>query len=143
MFQARLRGNCTMTATLQATVLKALGIPTRLVGTVLPLDPNDADQIQLFSEQVHHNEIRRQVTDKMKTSKGWVNHTFNEVFIGGRWIRLNYNILGQPPIWSTMGMMVQIFVLQTGAIRNLHLGLNRLTALSEILIHPPPTCIAF
>jgi transglutaminase-like putative cysteine protease len=28
MFQARLRGNCTMTATLQATVLKALGIPT-------------------------------------------------------------------------------------------------------------------
>jgi hypothetical protein len=27
---------------------------------------------------------------------GFVNHLFNEVFVGGRWVRLNYSTLGQP-----------------------------------------------
>lgn len=112
MFQSRIMGNCTMTATLQATIFKALGIPTRLVGNVLAFDASDPTQVQEFEKQIHHNGLRGSALEKAQESKGkWVNHTFNEVYVGRKWIRLNYNNLGQSPFWNQMGLMVQVFTM--------------------------------
>ncbi len=110
MFESRIMGNCTMTATLQATIFKALGIPTRLVGNVLAFDASDPAQVQQFEKEIHHNVLRGGALEKAQDVKGqWVNHTFNEVYIGRKWVRLNYNNLGQSPFWNQMGLMVQVF----------------------------------
>ena len=43
-----------------------------------------------------HKGVRRIVTEALAPlGDSWNSHTFDEVFVGGRWRRLNYDRLGQ------------------------------------------------
>ena len=107
MYQARFRGHCTASSTLFATVLKAVGIPTRFVLTVPAVDGNSADQLELLKQGITHNIIRQKVLNA-QPKQGFASHTFVEVYVGGRWVRLNYNNFGQPALWSSMGQLTEV-----------------------------------
>lgn len=110
MFQARVYGNCTASSTLQATVLKALGIPTRIVLDVPLVDANSASQVALARNNIHHFGTRKTVLEGiLQGVDQWSSHTFNEVYVGNRWLRLNYDNLGQKPADPKfLGLMVQV-----------------------------------
>ena len=96
MFYNQTRGSCTSSAVLLATVLRAVGIPTRIVVAIPIVDQNDPDQIALIESNVRHDQVRSKITNGLaRIGPGFANHTFNEVFVGSRWRRLNYAKLGQ------------------------------------------------
>ncbi len=111
MFRARKFGNCTYSATLQATVLKALGIPTRLVLMVPAIDWNDQAQWNMIRDNIHQIQIRKTVLQGLAIQGvgSWGSHTFNEVYVGNQWVRLNYTNLGQKPADPQFfGLMLQV-----------------------------------
>src|SRR5262249_41593107 len=95
MFANRSHGTCTSTAVLVTTVLRALGIPTRMVLALPLVDATDPAQVALVRDNLHHHRVQRTVLLGLSGIKGYANHTFNEVFVGGRWVRLNDANLGQ------------------------------------------------
>lgn len=107
MFEARVHGDCTASAILQTTVLRALGIPTRLVLTIPLVDGNDPAQLRQVHDNLHHDRVRNAIGHGQPRDS-WASHTFNEVFIGDRWVRLNYATLGQAPIDRGMGLMIHV-----------------------------------
>ena len=111
MFRNRKFGNCTFSATLQATILKALGIPTRLVLMVPAIDWNSQAQWNMIHDGLHQWSVRKTVLEglSLQSIGSWGSHTFNEVYVGNKWVRLNYTNLGQTPIDSTyFGLMLQV-----------------------------------
>lgn len=111
MFRSRKFGNCTYSATLQATVLKALGIPTRLVLMVPAIDWNDQAQWNMIHENLHQFAVRKKVLEglALQSIGSWGSHTFNEVYVGHKWVRLNYTNLGQTPADPQFfGLMLQV-----------------------------------
>ncbi|HZR17523.1 MAG TPA: transglutaminase domain-containing protein [Verrucomicrobiae bacterium] len=96
MFYNKVHGSCTSSAVYLATILRALGIPTRIVFCIPPFDPNDQAQARMFYDNVHHHRARETVRAALDGTSGFANHLFNEVFVGHRWVRLNYGTLGQP-----------------------------------------------
>jgi hypothetical protein len=79
-----------------ATVMRALGIPTRIVFTIPPIDGNDLQQREMLLSALHHNRVRATIRHGLPDWHGnFTNHVFNEVFVGHRWVRLNYDVLGQ------------------------------------------------
>jgi hypothetical protein len=97
MFEEKCAGTCTSYAILQQTVLRALGIPTRVVLTIPLADVNDAAQVELVRTSLHHHKTRMTIhTGLRQMGSGWSSHTINEVFVGGRWVLLNYSRLGPP-----------------------------------------------
>jgi hypothetical protein len=96
MFYNRTRGSCTSSAVLMATVMRALGIPTRIAFFVPAADGNDPRQRKTLLENIHDHAIRATVLHGLRaTEHSFSNHLFNEVFVGRRWVRLNYDVLGQ------------------------------------------------
>lgn len=110
MYLKRRRGDCTASAILQATVLKALGIPTRIVMSTSLADANNASQFDLVKNHMRHEHTRKRLLEGLaQQQNSWSNHSFNEVYINGRWVRLNYNELGQPVVDRYyLGLMVQV-----------------------------------
>lgn len=97
MFYNKTHGSCTSFAIYLTTVLRALGIPTRMVIVIPAVDVSNKEQIVLVKERITHNEIRETMLAGLQRSgKGFTAHTFNEVYVGKHWHRLNYNKLGQP-----------------------------------------------
>jgi len=97
MFYNKTHGSCTSFAVYLTTVLRALGIPTRMIIVVPLVDPSDEKQIDLVRERITHNQVRRTMLAGLnKIRQGFIAHTFNEVYVGNKWRRLNYNKLGQP-----------------------------------------------
>jgi hypothetical protein len=95
MFENRTCGSCTSYGILQATVMKALGIPTRIIELTPIVDSNDPKQIEMVSRGIQHHRVRVTIIDGLPAG-GFCNHTMNEVYVGKRWVRLNYTKLGQP-----------------------------------------------
>jgi hypothetical protein len=95
MFQHRQRGSCTSSAIYLNGCLRALGIPTRIVLAIPVVDSSDEREVATLDRLQHHRV--RGIIQQGAGSLGnaWSSHTFNEVFVGGRWRRLNYNNLGQ------------------------------------------------
>ena len=95
-----------------ATVMRALGIPTRIVFCVPPYDGNDRKQREMFLSAIHHNRVRSVVRHGGPSDNGggnFANHLFNEVFVGNRWVRLNYDVLGQNNLDDTyFGLLTHI-----------------------------------
>ena len=111
MFENRTSGSCTSYAILQATVFKAIGIPTRIVLLTPIVDANDPTQLDLICSNIHHHHVRAQMLRGLPATRdSFTNHTINEVFIGGvggRWVRLNYRRLDQPILdRSCLGLAV-------------------------------------
>jgi len=91
-----MRGSCSSSAIYLNGCLRALGVPTRIVLCIPVVDAGDDRELELLRTGLTHNELRRRVTTAMGALKNsWSSHTFNEVFVGGRWRRLNYDRLGQ------------------------------------------------
>ncbi len=96
MFYNHTHGSCTSFAIYQTTVLRALGIPTRIVLVTPLVDPSEEDQVQLVRKGITHHQVRATLLEGLERNRqGFVAHTFNEVYVGNRWRRLNYNHLGQ------------------------------------------------
>lgn len=96
MYNHRTRGTCTSTAVYLTTVLRAAGIPTRMIICTPLVDASGGDNIELVRSGIKQPEVRRIVLDALAPLKNSnASHTFNEVFVGGRWRRLNGDRLGQ------------------------------------------------
>ena len=109
MFAHRTHGSCTSSAVFLTTALRAMGIPTRMVLGIPLVDGNDAAQLAMVQKGIHHHRVRRTLLQGLSQAKGYANHTFNEVFVGGRWVRLNYKTLGQNTLdGSLMGMLTHV-----------------------------------
>ncbi len=92
MFYNKTHGSCTSYAVYLTTVLRAVGIPTRMIIVIPLIDPSNKDQLLLVQERISHNEVRERILAKLRdSSRGFVAHTFNEVYVGNRWRRFNYN----------------------------------------------------
>jgi predicted metalloprotease with PDZ domain len=97
MFYNKTHGSCTSFAIYLTTVLRALGIPTRMILVVPAVDPSDRAQFMLVNKHITHNKVREIMLSGFRRALyGFTAHTFNEVYVGNRWRRLNYNKLGQP-----------------------------------------------
>lgn len=84
-FDNRTYGSCGSAANFHATILRSLGIPTRIIQTVPILDPTSAEQRKILSEAFSaYNALVL-----MMASETSYNHFMCEAFIGNRWIRLN------------------------------------------------------
>ena len=108
MFYNRVHGSCTSYAIYLATVLRALGIPSRIVFCVPPADANDPQQKEMLLSAIHHNAVRATVRHGLPRG-GFANHLFNEKFIGNRWVRVNYDVVGQNTLDdSYLGLLTHI-----------------------------------
>ena len=96
MFYSKTHGSCTSFAVYLTTVLRAVGIPTRIVMACPVVDASNARQLLMVQERITHNRARETMLEGLRRSaSGFANHTFNEVYVGNRWHRLNYSKLGQ------------------------------------------------
>ncbi|HET6453404.1 MAG TPA: transglutaminase domain-containing protein [Armatimonadota bacterium] len=110
MFYNKVHGQCTSTAVLMATVMRALGIPTRIIICIPPADPNDDKQLAKLSGQVHHNKTRTAIEQALKDRGGFMDHMFNEVYINHHWVRLSYSNLGQNTLdMNALGLMTHVY----------------------------------
>jgi hypothetical protein len=110
MFYHKSHGSCTSAAVAQATVLRALGIPTRIILAIPVVDPSDAEQVALVRRSLTHHQVRHTAwLGLLGAGSSYTNHTFLEVHIGGRWRRLNYAKLGQNILDPTyLGLMIHV-----------------------------------
>ncbi len=110
MFETKTRGSCTSSAIYLSTALKAIGIPTRTIVCVPIVDANDEREVEWLHTRVTHVGVRQKVTKAVDEMRGkWASHTFNEVWVGGRWRRLNYTKLGQNVLDDNyLGLMVHV-----------------------------------
>ncbi|MEL7499650.1 MAG: transglutaminase domain-containing protein [Planctomycetota bacterium] len=95
MFKHQQRGSCTSSAIYLNGCFKALGIPTRTVLCIPVIDAGDEREMAMLNNirQLAVRQHLRRSLEPLKNS--WSSHTFNEVYVGGRWRRLNYHELGQ------------------------------------------------
>lgn len=110
MFARKTYGTCTSAAVYQATVLRAVGIPTRMVLCVPLADGSDAAQVEMVAKGLTNHRVRYDATlGAVAGGSGFASHTFCEVFVGGRWRRLNYTTLGQNILERNyLGLMVHV-----------------------------------
>ena len=108
MFYSKAYGTCTSAATYLTTCLRALGIPTRLVLGIPVVDGSDPAQVRMIEDHVSNHRVRETLLQGLPRS-GFAAHTFNEVYVGGRWVRLNYSRLGQNSYGSDMmGLLTHV-----------------------------------
>lgn len=108
MYMNKQHGSCTSTAILWETVYRAIGIPCRMILTVPIIDGNDKNQKAMLSNITDVN-IASTVKQGANGATGFSAHTYNEVFVGNRWVRLNYNKLNQNIIDKNyFGAMIHI-----------------------------------
>jgi len=97
MYYNKTRGTCTSTAIALTTVLRAVGIPTRMIIVIPVVDASNPSQSQLVEQGINKGQVRQTILDWLSgAGTGFTAHTFNEVYVGNQWHRLNYNQLGQP-----------------------------------------------
>jgi hypothetical protein len=74
------------------------------------IDASDEREWRLAERALTRASVQRAVLDALGNSRGgWTSHTFNEVFVGGRWRRLNYATLGQNTLdASYLGLMTHV-----------------------------------
>jgi hypothetical protein len=110
MFANKSYGTCTSTAVYQTTVLRALGIPTRMILCIPPADGSDPAQVEMLDKGLTNYRVRCDAClGSLSGGTGFASHTFCEVFVGGRWRRLNYKTLGQNVLERNyLGLMIKV-----------------------------------
>jgi predicted outer membrane repeat protein len=97
MYCNKTRGTCTSTAVALTTALRAIGIPARMIIVIPIVDASNPNQARLVEQGITNGHVRRVILDWLNgAGTGFTAHTFNEVYVGNRWHRLNYSKLGQP-----------------------------------------------
>lgn len=95
MFRRATRGSCTSSAIYLSGCLRALGVPTRTVLCIPLFDAGDEREWAMVRAGIEQPHVRQTVLAAMRGMEGsWTSHTFNEVWIDGRWHRLDYSELG-------------------------------------------------
>ena len=84
MFLNKSHGSCGSTANFHSTILRSIGIPTRIIQTVPVVNTSSTSQMKLLDE------LPNNVKSSLLSQMGY-NHFLVEAFIGGRWIRVNNN----------------------------------------------------
>lgn len=109
MFAQRIHGSCTSSAIYLETGLRAAGLPTRTIVCVPVVDASDPREVAWIASRITHVGLRAHLLGTAERLKGsWASHTFIEVFVGGRWRRLNYAQLGQNVLDDTLGLLVHV-----------------------------------
>lgn len=110
MFYRKITGSCTSYAVYQCTALRALGIPTRMIIAIPVVDPSDQAQVEMAGQLLTHNQAGNTIFyGALSMGSAFSAHTFNEVYVGNRWRRLNYNKLGQNILDKDyLGLMVKV-----------------------------------
>jgi hypothetical protein len=110
MFANKSYGTCTSAAVYLTTVLRALGIPTRMIITIPVADPCDEEQLAMVGKNLKHHQVRSTIYHALlATGYSFAAHTYNEVYVGHRWRRLNYHTLGQNILdRNYLGLMVKV-----------------------------------
>lgn len=121
MFENRVRGSCTSSSIYLATGLRAVGIPTRTVICVPVVDASDPREVEFVRRGLKHHQVRRTIEESVATvGNSWASHTFNEVYVGKRWRRLNYARLGQSILDAQyLGLMTHVLTYNDHAEANL------------------------
>jgi hypothetical protein len=110
MFAHKTYGTCTSTAVYQTTVLRALGIPTRMILCIPLADGSDTAQVEMIDKGLTHHRVRNDaILGVISGGTSIASHTFCEVFVGGRWRRLNFTTLGQNVLQRNyLGLMIHV-----------------------------------
>jgi hypothetical protein len=110
MFARKTYGTCTSTAVYQTTVLRALGIPTRIILCIPLADASDPAQVEMVEKGLTSHRVRSDVLlGTVAAGTSFNSHTFCEVFVGGRWRRLNFTTLGQNALERNyLGLMIKV-----------------------------------
>ncbi len=110
MFAGKTHGSCTSTAIYQTTVLRALGLPTRMILCIPLADASDAAQVEMVHQGLTHHQVRRDAwLGVLAGQDSFSSHTFCEAFVGGRWRRLNSATLGQNVLSQNyLGLMIKV-----------------------------------
>jgi hypothetical protein len=110
MFARKTYGSCTSTAVYQTTVLRALGIPTRIILCIPLADGSDPSQVEMIDKGLTNHRVRHDAyLGATSGGDSFASHTFCEVFVGGRWRRLNFTTLGQNILEPRyLGLMIHV-----------------------------------
>jgi hypothetical protein len=110
MYEHKTRGSCTSSAIYLSGCLRAAGIPARTVLCIPLVDANDERERKLLPLGLSNPRVRAIAAAAAEAGIGaWSSHTFNEVWVGGRWRRLNYSRLGQPILdRDSLGLMIHV-----------------------------------
>jgi hypothetical protein len=91
MFRNRVHGTCCSTATLKCAMIKASGIPCKIINTLDPIFSHE-DQKENYINNL--NRIWQGRFENQPSGKpSWcANHCFMEVYLGNRWVRVDRSI---------------------------------------------------
>ena len=105
MFQLRTHGTCTSIATLKCAMLKAAGIPCRVIQTIFPIYYHE-DQAVPYANNLNR-EWHCVYEQPSGQSPWWCNHAFIEVYLGERWIRADWtvNIRHEDPLCLSLKIL--------------------------------------
>ncbi len=110
MFKARQHGVCDSRATLRATMLKASGIPTKLT-LAIPLiycyDGEKEELIQNLKRERFRSGGYVVLKPKSQGHGVIVNHSYVEVYVNNKWIRVDRN-LNEGPVFNNNQIYLKI-----------------------------------
>ena len=104
MFKQRIHGTCSSLATLRTTILRAAGIPARLIQTLPLFNRYENDPEPLVDG------LRRRIFARgyqWGVGGGGANHVYNEVFLGSQWVRVD-QVIGTGPFIGDK-LFVQVY----------------------------------
>jgi len=93
MFKNKVHGTCSSMAILRGTMFRAAGLPTRLIQT-LPLMTRYTEDPEPLADQLRMRTMAKGYD--WGPGNGGANHTYNEVFLNNRWVRID-NSIGTGP----------------------------------------------
>ena len=109
MFRERTHGTCTSIATLKCAMLKAAGIPCRVIQTLFPISYHEDQTVPYVNnlKRDWHSVWHCVWEQRSGQSPGWYNHAFIEVYLGGRWIRADrtLNIRHEDPLCLSLKIL--------------------------------------
>ena len=90
MFRGRTHGTCTSIATLKCAMLKAAGLPCRLIQTIFPMYYHES-QTEPYANKLSK---KWECSYEQPSEDGldWANHAFVEVYLGKRWVRVDEDL---------------------------------------------------
>ncbi len=126
MFRNQVRGSCSSSAIYLNGCLRAVGVPTRTILCIPVVDAGDESEIRML-RQLGQPSVRQTLLKAIQPLKNsWASHTFNEVWVGGRWRRLNYDRLGQNIYDPGMfGLMTHVATFHDWADARMHETIGR------------------
>jgi transglutaminase-like putative cysteine protease len=92
MFRERVHGTCTSIATLKCAMLKAAGIPCRLIETIHPIYYHGSQTVPYPYTNNLSRDWECNYEQPPGNSTAMCNHAFLEVYLGNRWVRVDQSI---------------------------------------------------